>query len=148
MAKEVKGKKKENSKAMGKAGNLVEHSPDEIIKTIIELSKSGMTAAEIGMVLRDSYGVPSVKKLTGKRIEQILGEKGLLPDMPRDLLNLIRKSVFLYRHMKANKHDATAKRGYILTVSKIRRLTNYYIKAGKLDKDWRYTPEAAELLVK
>ena len=52
------------------------------------------------------------------------------------------------RHMQTNKKDQTAKRGYTLTVSKIRRLTDYYHRTGKLDKAWRYTAETAALLVK
>ena len=84
----------------------------------------------------------------GKTIEEALAEKGLQSDMPRDLLNLIKRSVVLQKHMETNKKDMTAKRGYMLTVSKIRRLTKYYIRNGKLDKGWRYTPETAALLVK
>lgn len=126
----------------------IEYKGDEIKKVIVDLANTGQTASEIGMTLRDSYGIPNVKKAVGARVEEVLAEKNLLPDMPRDLLNLIRRSVMQYRHMNKNKHDKTVVRGYTLTVSKIRRLTDYYARKGKLDKGWRYTPEAAELLVK
>lgn len=126
----------------------VEYKPKEVEQLIVELANTGITPSEIGMTLRDQYGVPSVKKLTGKNIEEILSDNNLQSDIPRDLLNLIKRSVKLHKHMSGNKKDQTAKRGYTLTVSKIRRLTDYYIRSGKLDRGWRYTPETAALLVK
>lgn len=139
MAKEVSEKK---------AQSWVDYKPAEVEEIIVGLANKGLTPAEIGMNLRDQHGIPSVKKLTGLNLEKILEKKGVSSDMPRDLLNLISRSVVLNRHMNVNKKDMTAKRGYQMAVSKIRKLTNYYIKNGKLDKNWRYTQEAAELLVK
>jgi len=129
-------------------GEGVAYKPAEIEKLIVDLANQGMNASEIGMTLRDSHGVPSVKKLTGKRIEAVLGEHKLLADVPRDLLNLIRRSVELQKHLSTNRKDYTAKRGYQLAVSKIQRLVTYYKGAGKLPASWRYTPETAALLVK
>ena len=128
--------------------NWVEYTSTQVNEIIVELANNGLTPSEIGMTLRDQYGIPSVKKLTSKKIEQILEEKELGSDIPRDMLNLIKKSVQLIKHMEKNKKDMTSKRGYQLTVSKIRRLTKYYINKGKLAKTWRYTPEKAALLVK
>ena len=126
----------------------VEYKPKDIEEVIINLANAGSTPSEIGMALRDQYGIPNVAKVTGEKIEKILEKHKLTGDVPRDLLNLIKKSVQLENHMQKNKKDYTAKRGYILTVSKIRKLVNYYHKAGKLAKDWRYTPERAALLIK
>lgn len=75
-------------------------------------------------------------------------EHNLKPKIPEDLMNLIRKSVKQKAHLEKNKKDFDTKRGYQLTVSKIRRLTSYYQKQGKLAADWRYTEQAAELLAK
>ena len=135
-------------KAVDKGIQASDIKQEELEEIMVGLSNQGMTPAEIGMVLRDQHNVPSVKKLTGMNLEQLLAKKGVQSDIPRDLLNLIKKSVMLFRHMSANKKDMTAKRGHLLTVSKIRRLTKYYIRAKKLPKGWRYTQEAAELLVK
>ena len=131
-----------------KAGQYVDYSPKEIEELIVQLSNQGMTASQIGTTLRDQYGVPNVKTITQKRVTQILTEKGLAGDIPEDVLNLIRVSVGLHKHMLANKKDMTAKRGYQLTVSKIRRRAHYYIQTGKLPAGWRYTPETAALLMK
>ncbi|VVC00415.1 30S ribosomal protein S15 [uncultured archaeon] len=137
----AKGKKKARV-------TLSDMKQEELEGIVANLANQGMTPSEIGVALRDQHGVPSVKKLTGMNLEKILEKKGLQGDMPRDLLNLISRSVVLFRHMQANKKDMTAKRGYLLTVSKIRRLAKYYIREKRLAKDWRYTQEAAELLVK
>ncbi len=141
------------AKAKGKAteagsGEGVAYTTKEIEQLIVTLANQGQASSEIGMTLRDSHGIPSVKKLTGRRIEAVLGEHKLLADVPRDLLNLIRRSVELQKHLSTNRKDYTAKRGYQLTVSKIQRLVAYYKRADKLPGDWRYTPETAALLVK
>lgn len=126
----------------------VEVSAEEATEAIINLANSGQRASEIGLILRDQFGVPNIKLLTGKTVQQILKEHDLLGEVPEDLLNLIKKSVTLNEHMKRNKKDMTAKRGYQLTVSKIRRLTKYYHRSGVLPRTWKYTEESARLLVK
>jgi len=126
----------------------IELSNAEIEELIVKLAQEGKPITEIGMILRDVYGIPKVKKILGLSISQILKKHNLLPKIPYDLMCLIKKSVALQKHMTQHKKDFTAKRGYQLTVSKIRRLAKYYIKKGYLPKDWRYTPEEAALLVK
>ncbi len=139
---------KEAGAKSGKAAGWSDYKPEEVEELIVGLANQGMTPSEIGMALRNQKGIPSVKKLTGMNLEKILEKRGMRGDMPRDLLDLIGRSVVLHRHMQANRKDMTAKRGYQLTVSKIRKLRNYYIRKGRVDREWRYTPEAAELLLK
>ena len=148
MAKGISGKKKSARQDEKKAREWVDYSSSEVEQIIVDLANAGMTPAEIGMALRDQYGIPSIKEVTGLTVEKVLGKHGLLSDIPRELLNLIKRSVVLQKHMASNTKDQTAKRGYILTLSKIRRLADYYHSKGKLDKGWRYTPETAALLVK
>lgn len=141
--------KAEGKKAMpSKAPSWVELKPKEIVEAIINLANAGHSQSAIGSMLRDQYGVPDVKAAVGKRIEEILKENNIMSEVPEDLMNLIRKSVALKRHMDKNKKDFTAKRGYQLTVSKIRGLVNYYKKKGRLPSEWRYSEETAALLVK
>ena len=115
---------------------------------LVSLANAGHSPSQIGIILRDEHGVKDFSELTGKSIQQVLEEHKLLGDIPEDMLNLIRKSVMLQKHMEKNKKDYSAKRGYQLTVSKIRRLGKYYSKKGKLPSTWRYSPEQAALLVK
>jgi small subunit ribosomal protein S15 len=118
-----------------------------IEKVIVDLSKEGVSTARIGLVLRDRYGVPDVKLATGKRIGQIVKEKGLEGPIPEDLKNLIVKALGLRKHLGENKKDVHNKRQMQLTESKIRRLVRYYVSSGKLPKGWVYKPETAEILL-
>ena len=118
-----------------------------IEKVIMDLRKEGMPSSRIGLILRDRYGVPDVKLITGKRIEQILTEKGMQPGIPQDLRNLIEKALGLRKHLAENKNDLHNKRQLQLTESKVRRLVKYYTGSGKLPKDWSYKPETAEIML-
>lgn len=119
----------------------------EIEKIIIELKKSGMQSAGIGLVLRDKYGVPSVQLATGKRIGDIIRENELEGDIPEDLRNLIVKALGMRKHLEENKKDLHNKRQLQLTEAKVRRLVKYYVKSGRLPKDWTYKPDTAEFLL-
>jgi small subunit ribosomal protein S15 len=119
----------------------------EIEKTVVDLRKTGMGSAQIGLILRDKYGVPNVKLATGKRIGDILRENDLVSDIPEDLRNLIVKALGMRKHLAENNKDIHNKRQLQLTESKVRRLVKYYVKSGKLPKDWAYKPETAEFLL-
>jgi small subunit ribosomal protein S15 len=123
----------------------IRYKPKEIELLIGKLSKEGKTASEIGMILRDSYGVPNVKLLTERRLQQILGEKKLLPELPEDMMALMKRAVIVKKHMDANKQDMTAIRGLQFTESKIRRLVKYYKRINKLPPDWKYVPGAVKI---
>jgi len=119
----------------------------EIVKTIIEMRKTGMSSAEIGLNLRDKHGVPSVKLATGKRVEQILAENGIASEVPEDLRNLIIKALGMRKHLSENKKDVHNKRQLQLTEAKVRRLGRYYVNSGKMPAGWTYKPETAEFLI-
>jgi small subunit ribosomal protein S15 len=118
-----------------------------IEKIIVDLRKEGVSSAKIGLVLRDRYGVPDVKLVTGKRIGEIIKEKGLEGEIPEDLRNLILKALGLRKHLALNKNDLHNKRQMQLTESKVRRLVRYYVSSGKLPKGWVYKPDTAEILL-
>ncbi len=120
---------------------------EEVEKIIIELAKKGYSPSMIGLILRDSYGIPNVKKVVGKKISEILEENNLLPEIPEDLLNLMKRAVKLREHLKIHRKDKHSARGLIMIESKIKALVNYYKRVGKLPKDWEYDPEKAKILV-
>ena len=147
-----------HSRTHGKAQTLkpfVKENPkwlklksEEIIERIIKLAKEGYSTSIIGMILRDSYGVPSVKLATGKSITEILKENKLMKPLPEDLLNLMKKIIVLKEHIKKHPKDYSNKRGFTLTESKIRRLVKYYKRTGVLPEEWKYSAETVELLIK
>jgi small subunit ribosomal protein S15 len=108
----------------------------EVEKLVLKYAKAGKDSSEIGMILRDSYGINSVKALTEKKIGQILKENKLQPELPEDLLNLIKKLIDVKTHFEKNKQDMTSKRGVLLTSSKVRRLVKYYRRSGRVAKDF------------
>jgi len=120
-------------------------SKDEIVDLVVKLGRRGIPPSQIGMILRDEYGVPLVKRIVGKKITEILEENDAAPPIPEDLLALISKAYRIRKHLETHKKDFHAKRGLILTESKIGRLVKYYKRVGKLPPDWRYSPEMAEL---
>ena len=123
------------------------YSSKEVEQLVLKLAKLGKTASQIGMILRDAYGIPNVKSLTEKKITKILGENKSLPELPEDLMALIKNEIKLLDHFERNKHDMTAKRGLQLTESKIHRLSKYYKRINKLPKDWKYDKESIKLII-
>ena len=123
------------------------YKPAEIIKLIVKLAKAGKTSAEIGTYLRDSYGIPDVHVVIGKKITQILEENKLRKEIPDDLMALMKKNIKIRKHMEQNKKDMTAKHGLELTGSKIRRLVRYYQDEGRLPENWKFDPERIKLYV-
>jgi len=119
----------------------------EVELLVVKLSKEGKSTSEIGIILRDTYGIPDVKIITKKSVSKILAEKNLLSELPEDLMAVIRKNVLIRKHMENNKKDMTGKRGLRLADSKIKRLVDYYKKSGKLDKSWKYDPEKLKLII-
>ena len=125
-----------STKPLGRVPSWALYKGKEVEKLVIKYAKAGKSSSEIGTILRDSYGIHSVKDLTDKKITKILEEQKLTTSLPEDLLNLIRKLIAVKQHFEKNRQDMTSKRGVLLTTSKIRRLIAYYKKSKKLPADW------------
>lgn len=145
-----------HSKSKGKSGSKkpapkkltwVRHKPKEVELLVIKLAKSGKTASQIGIILRDSYGIPDVRAILNKKTTQVLKDHNLVQALPEDLIALIKKEIKIMKHRETHKKDQTSKRGLLLTESKINRLVKYYKKAGKLPKDWKYDRSRARMVV-
>jgi small subunit ribosomal protein S15 len=126
----------------------IEYSNEEIEELILKLRKEGNSTSMIGIALRDQYGVPDVKLVTGKKITKILEDHGQELKYPEDLMNLIRRAVNIREHLVENPKDLHTRRGLRIIESKIRRLVRYYVREGVLPEGWRYDPRSAALLVK
>ncbi|HUT38864.1 MAG TPA: 30S ribosomal protein S15 [Methanoregula sp.] len=118
-----------------------------ITKVILDLRKEGASSSKIGLILRDRHGVPDVKLATGKRIGDILKENKVASEIPEDLRDLMIKALGLRKHLSENKKDLHNKRQLNLTESKVRRLVRYYRGSKKLQSDFVYKPETAEILL-
>ncbi len=148
MARMHSGKKgKSGSKKPDKkeVHGWIRYKPKEIELLIVKLAREGNTASQIGIVLRDTYGVPDVKAVVGKKISKILFEKKLLPKLPEDLMALIKRFIAIKTHLETKHQDMTAKRGLQLTESKIKRLAKYYIKTKKLPAEWKFDSKRVKM---
>ncbi len=142
------GKSKSTRPPGAKAPDWVTFGVEEIEDFIVKLAREGHGPSMIGTILRDQYGIPLTKVISGKSITQILEERDLKPTLPEDLTNLIKRAVNLRRHMEENKKDKHSKRGLQLLESKIYRLSKYYRKSKVLPKDWRYDWKKAAVLIR
>jgi len=118
---------------------------------VAELAEDGLTAAEIGVELRDNgvkgEPVPDVKLVTGKKVTEILEENGAAPDYPDDLVALMEKALRLREHVDEHNADASNKRALQNVESKIRRLADYY-RGDEIPDDFSYSPDAARRIAK
>ena len=123
-------------------------SPEEVEELVVKLAKEGKRPSEIGLVLRDQYGVPDVRTVTGKKLVQILKDHNIAPKYPQDLMDLMRKAVMLRKHLAKHKRDLHNRRALTLVEAKIKRLVDYYKDKGVLPKDWYYNPDEAAILIR
>lgn len=146
-----------HSRTKGKSGShkpskkvkpvWLRYSEKEIEQIILKLAKQEKTSSQIGIILRDTYGIPDVRIIIHKKITHLLKENKLTHDIPEDLIALIKNEILISKHLEFNKKDMAAKRGLLLTESKIHRLSKYYKKVGKLPMDWKYDRAKAKLLI-
>ena len=125
-----------------------EYSAHEVEELVMKMGKESKGPAEIGMVLRDNYGVPSVQNLCSKSVTEILEAGGVKAPYPEDLINLIKRAVNMREHLRTNRSDKHNRTKLTHVESKIGRLVKYYAKSGRIPADWKYDPETAALLVK
>lgn len=121
-----------------KKPSWLRYSAKEIEHLIVKLGKEGLDSSKIGLILRDTYGVPDVMAVLKKEITKVLEENKLKKELPEDLGNLLKRQAAIAKHLEANKKDEVAKRGLQLTESKIKRLVKYYQKQRKLPKNWKF----------
>ena len=109
-----------SKKPLKKTVPWLSYDKEETEKLILKLAKEGKSSSEVGLILRDQYGIPDVR---------IFG-------------------LSLHRYLDGNKKDAKAKHGMELLESKIRRLGKYYARTGRLPGNWKYSLEKVKLIVK
>jgi len=88
-AKGKSGSKKPISKTLP---GWLDYSSKEVEAIVVKLAKQGKSSAEIGLTLRDTYGIPDIKMATKKKITQIMKENELAPKEPEDLANLRKRA--------------------------------------------------------
>jgi small subunit ribosomal protein S15 len=111
----------------------------------IKMGKEGLTPSQIGIRLRDEYGIPLVKPIIGKSITTLLRENKLAPAIPEDLQNLLQRAKRVQSHLSSFKSDRRNVRSLELIEAKIYRLSKHYKKVGLLPSDFKYAAVVAQL---
>jgi len=140
-----KGKSGSTKPVNATVPSWVKYKSKEVELLVVKYFKEGKTPSQIGLYLRDVYGIPDVKIITKKSITTILSEKKLLSEIPEDLMALIKKFILIKKHLDENKHDMPAKRGLQLTEAKIFALIKYYKRVKMLPADWKFDQKKAKL---
>jgi len=96
----------------------------ELKKIISELSKK-YPPAQIGLILRDSHGIPKVK-VYGKKLSHYLKELGI--ETNPELQNAEKKVEKLKEHLKNNITDRKAKHKLQKAQSHLNILKKYFAK--------------------
>ena len=102
----------------------LKRSKEEVESLVVKLAQQGISSEKIGLVLRDTYGIPSTKIIAGK-ITHILTKNNLKQEHA-DMANLKTNAEKLKLHMAKNKQDKVAKRSFQITQAKITTLGKYY----------------------
>ncbi|MBI4258916.1 MAG: 30S ribosomal protein S15 [Thaumarchaeota archaeon] len=140
-----KGKSHSRRPASKRSPSWTTYSPDEIVTLIVKMVKEGLTASQIGVRLRDEYGIPLVKPILGKSISEIIAENKLTPDTPPDVGRLLQRAKKLQEHLKIHSGDRKNVRSLELLEAKIHRLSKYYKRMGRLPAKWKYATVIAQL---
>ena len=141
-----------------KKGNAGSHKPvdktvpewvgyqsGEVEQLIVKLAKQGKSSSEVGLILRDSYGIPSVKAVLQKGVTDVMKERKVAKKLPEDLVNIIQRHIAVMKHLAENKQDMVAHRGVQLAESRIKRLVTYYKRKKVLARDFIYDKANAKL---
>ena len=122
-------------------------SASDLVDQMVKLAKKGTSPSQIGVLLRDSYGIPQVKGITGSKIMRILKVNGVAPSIPEDLYQLIKKAVNIRKHIERFRQDKDGKFRLICVESRIHRLARYYRIAKAIPPTWRYQSKKADTLI-
>ncbi|MFP4038436.1 MAG: 30S ribosomal protein S15 [Candidatus Nanohaloarchaea archaeon] len=117
----------------------VDYDKEEVVDLVLKLRDEGLQPAQIGLRLRDQYGIPDVEQITENSVTEILEENDASLKVPEDLQNLIEKAEKIQEHIEDNPEDAQAQRRLELTEAKIRRIASYHRENGNIDEDWNYS---------
>merc|ERR1711862_538536 len=129
------------------SASWVKAKAEDVCDHICKLAKKGLTPSQIGVTLRDSFGVPQVRSVTGTKILRILKGNGVAPTLPEDMYYLIKKAVSIRKHLDKNRKDKDSKFRLILVESRIHRLARYYKRVKSLPATCKYASATASALV-
>jgi len=108
----------------------LKYTEKEVKDIIVAIAKKDpeITAEKIGLILRDTYGIPKTK-IYKLKIGKVLKEAGLYQEP--NLKNLTTKTEKLEAHIKKNNQDKRTKRSLTITKAKLKKTKEYLAKKNK-----------------
>ena len=98
-----------------------EKEVEDIILNIVK-NQPELTSEKIGLILRDTYGIPKTK-IYGIKISEVLKKAGQYQDPT--LINLEKKTEKIESHLEKNKQDKRAMREKARVFSQLRKIKKY-----------------------
>ena len=95
------------------------------LKTIVAELAQKNQPAQIGLILRDQYGIPTTK-IFGKKLSKILAELNLQTNF--ELQNVQKKAERMVEHLKKNKGDKKAKHKLQKASGRVNKLKKYFAR--------------------
>ncbi|MBI2938553.1 MAG: 30S ribosomal protein S15 [Thaumarchaeota archaeon] len=127
-----------------RAPSWITYSPDEVEALIVNLAKDEVPPSVIGIKLRDEYGIPLVKPVLGKPMQDVLKAHNLAKEIPEDLGLLVKRAQKLHAHLKEHHGDRKNVHSLELIEAKIHRLTKRYKRLGLMAQHWKYASKIAK----
>jgi len=102
----------------------LKYTEGEVKEIILKIAEKNpdITSEKIGLILRDSYGIPKVS-IYNLKIGKVLKEAGKYQNP--DLKNLTNKSSKLEKHLLRNHGDKRTHRSSIITRAKLKKVKDY-----------------------
>ena len=101
---------------------------EDVKKIIAEVAEKYKQPAQIGLVLRDQYGIPTTK-IYGKKLAKYLEELGI--ESSKELENSEKKVGRMKEHLKKNITDRRSKHKLQKAQSRFNILKRYFGKKSK-----------------
>ncbi len=111
----------------------------------MKMFKEGLGPSQIGLKMRDDYGIPSTKTFLGKSVKEVLSQGATKGSTPEDLARLVERAAKLKGHLNSHHADRKNVRSLELLEAKIHRVSNYYKKRNELPAEWKYAAAVAQL---
>jgi small subunit ribosomal protein S15 len=140
-----RGKSQSTRPSSKRPPTWVTYSQDEIVTTAAKFAKDGLGPSQIGLRLRDEYGIPNTKTFLGKTLTEVLEESKNAQPIPEDLGRLVERAAKLKVHLGNHHADRKNVRSLELLEAKIHRLSSYYKTNEKLPPEWKYSVAVAQL---
>ncbi|MGI0084859.1 MAG: 30S ribosomal protein S15, partial [Nitrososphaerales archaeon] len=102
----------------------VTYGQDEISASIMKMFKEGLGPSQIGLKMRDDYGIPSTKTFLGKSVKEVLSQGATKGSTPEDLARLVERAAKLKGHLNSHHADRKNVRSLELLEAKIHRVSN------------------------